>query len=207
MGQYAKRLHKKLASKSAGLPAKAPEHSPGDPLPGGVTDVRTMIEQGCDSIHAAYAFVQQMSAHFGEVVARLPEMKTWARSVEKAEDEYMPAGPPMSPLTRSYFWMWALYDLRIGKSDDTLALCQIAANDVTLMNPHQLDACKKLADSRMGIYEHIGREGPHVRLRELITDDSFICHSPAGYVGHQASCGTCDWPRLWNPNWLATGSP
>ena len=40
MGQYAKRLHKKLASKSAGLPTKAPERCPGDPLPGGVTDMR-----------------------------------------------------------------------------------------------------------------------------------------------------------------------
>ena len=185
MGQYAKRLHKKLASKSAGLPTKEPKRRPGEPLPGGVTDMQTMIKQGYDPIHAAYAFIQQMSAHFGEVVSHLPEMKAWARTVEKAEDEYMPAGPPMSPLTRSYFWMWALYDLRIGKSADTLALCQIAANDVILMNPHQLDACKKLAASRMGIYEHVGREGPHVRLRELITDDQFLCHCPAGYVGRK----------------------
>jgi hypothetical protein len=91
----------------------------------------------------------------------------------------------MSPLTRSFFWMWALYDLRIGKSTDTLAYCQIAANDVILMNPHQLDACKKLETSRMGIYEHVGREGPHIRLRELITNNLLICHSPAGYLGKE----------------------
>ena len=101
--------------------------------PGGGTDMETLIRDGYDPIHAAYVFIQQLSSHFAEGVSQLPEMKAWTRTVEKAEDEYMPAGPPMSPLTRSYFWLWALYDLRIGKSTDTLAYCKIAANDV---NPH-----------------------------------------------------------------------
>ena len=185
MGYYAKRLHKKLLSKSAGLPTKASKRRPGEPLPGGVTDMETMIKDGYDPIHAAYLFVQQLSSHFAECVSELPEMKAWTRAVGKAEDEYMPSGPPMSPLTRSFFWMWALYDLRIGKSTDTLAYCQITANDVILMNPHQLDACKKLEASRMGIYEHVGREGPHIRLRELITNNLLVCHSPAGYLGEE----------------------
>jgi len=185
MGQYAERLHKKLVSKSSGLPTKEPKRCPGDPLPGGCTDMETLIKDGYDPIHAAYVFIQQMSSHFAECVSQLPEMKAWTRIVEKAEDEYMPAGPPMSPLTSSYFWLWALYDLRIGKSTDTLAYCQIAANDVILMNSHQLDALKQLSGSRMGIYEHVGREGPHVRLRELITNDLLICHSPTGCVGAQ----------------------
>lgn len=185
MGNYAKRLHKKLLSKAAGLPTKSPQRRPGEPLPGGVTDIETMIKDGYDPIHAAYLFVQQMSSHFAEGVSELPEMNAWAQAVTEAEEEYMPSGPPMSPLTRSYFWMWALYDLRIGKSTGTLSYCQIAANDVILMNPHQLDACKKLEASRMGIYEHVGREGPHIRLRELITNNLFICHCPAGYVGKE----------------------
>jgi hypothetical protein len=164
-------------------PTKAPKRRPGEPLPGGGKDMETLIKEGYDPSHAVYIFMQQLTARFGEVVSHLPEMESWARTVEKAEEEYMPAGPPMSPLTGSYFWMWALYDLRIGNSTDTLALCQIAANDVILMNPHQLDAAKKLAATRMGIYEHVGTDGPHVRLREMITDDLFICHSPTGYVG------------------------
>ena len=53
-------------------------------------------------------------------------MRVWADAVAKAEDEYLPSGPPMSPLTSSYFWMWALYDLHIGKSTDTVTDCQIA---------------------------------------------------------------------------------
>lgn len=93
MGQYAKRLHKKLQSKSSGLPTTAPARRPGEPLPGGVTDMETMIREGYDPIHAAYVYMQQLSAYFAEGVSQLPEMKAWARSVEKAEEEYMPAGP------------------------------------------------------------------------------------------------------------------
>jgi hypothetical protein len=211
MGEYAKRLHRKLLSKSGNLPTKEPRRRPGEPLPGGVTDIETLIKNWHDPIHAVYVFIQQMTAHFGEVVSPLPEMKTWARFVKKAEDEYLPSGPPVSPLTGSYFWMWALYDLRIGKSTDTLAHCQIAANDIILMNAHQLDALKKMESSRMGIYEHVGKDGPHIRLKELITDDHFTCHCPSGYVG---SKGELWYVRLLPPlepehaiYWIAMTTP
>jgi hypothetical protein len=185
MGEYAKRLHRKLASKADNLPTKEPKRRPGELLPGGVKDIETLIKEGIDPIHAVYVFMQNLTSQFAEVVAQLPEMKKWAQIVGKAEDEYMPAGPPMSPLTGSYFWMWALYDLRIGKSTDTMAHCQIASNDVIQMNPHQLDAAKKLERSRMGIYEHIGTDGPHVQLKELITNDHLTCHCPTAYVGNK----------------------
>ena len=154
-------------------------------LPGGIKDIPTLIKEGHDPIHAVYVFMQNFTAHFAEGAAQMPEMRVWARAVEKAEDEYMPSGPPMSPLTGSYFWMWALYDLRIGKSTDTLAYCQIAMNDIIQMNVHQLDAAKKMERSRMGIYEHVGMKGQHIRLRELITNNNLICHCPTGYVGQK----------------------
>ena len=152
---------------------------------GGIKDIPTLIKEGFDPIHAVYVFMQNMTAYFAEGVAQMSEMKAWARAVEMAEDEYMPSGPPMSPLTGSFFWMWAFYDLQIGKSTDTLAYCQIAANDVIQMNVHQLDALKKMNGSRMGVYEHIGMEGPHILLRELITEDQFSVHCPAGYRGRK----------------------
>jgi hypothetical protein len=185
MGKYADRLHRRLASKADGLPVTEPKRRPGELLPGGCKDIETLIKEGHDPVHAVYIFMQNLSSHFAEIVSELPEMQTWANAVGDAEDEYLPSGPPMSPLTGSYFWMWALYDLRIGKSTDTLASCQIAANDVIWMNEYQLDAAKKMAGSRMGIYEHVGLEGPHILLRELITDDQFLCHCPSGYFGQK----------------------
>ena len=142
-----------------------------------------MIAQGYDPVHAAYIFVHHITSVFSENVSRFPEMRTYAKEVGEAEDEYMPSGPPMSPLTTSYFSCWAFFDHRIGKTTDTLADCLIEANDTICMNPHQLDALRKMSQSRMGIYEHRGMEGKHVRLRELITDREFVCHSTSGYRG------------------------
>jgi hypothetical protein len=185
MGEFAKKLHRKMASKAGNLPTKEPKRRPGELLPGGIKDVATLIKEGLDPIHAAYVFMQNFTSHFAEGVSQFKEMKAWAEAVAKAEDEYLPSGPPMSPLTGSYFWMWAVYDLRIGKSTDTVAYCQIALNDVIQMNVHQLEAAENLEGSRMGIYEHIVMEGPHILLRELITDYQFLCHCPSGYRGRK----------------------
>jgi len=144
--------------------------------------IETWIKQGMDPVHAAYAFVQHITSFFSEGVSQLPEMKKYAKIVAKAEDEYLPSGPPMSPLTTSFFTTWAFYDLRFDGTD-TLASCLIDANDVVCMNPDQLDALKRLAASRMGIYEHVGMDGPHVRLRELVTAADYTCHSTSGYRG------------------------
>lgn len=185
MGEFAKKLHKRILSKADTLPTKEPKRRPGELLPGGIKDVATLIKEGLDPIHAAYVFTQNFTSHFAEGVSHFPEMKTWATAVAKAEDEYLPSGPPMSPLTGSYFWMWAIYDLRIGKSTDTIAYCQIAMNDVLQMNAFQLEAAKNLEGSRMGIYEHTGMKGPHILLRELITDNQLLCHCPSGYRGRK----------------------
>jgi hypothetical protein len=185
MGEFADRVHRKLASKTGGLPTKEPKRRPGELLPGGFKDLETLIKEGHDPVHAVYIFIHNLTSKFGEIASSLPEMRAWAEVVAKAEDEYMPSGPPMSPLTGSFFWSWAFYDLRIGKSSDTLAYCQIVANDVIWMNPYQLDAAKRLNDSRMGIYEHIGTKGPHILLRELITEEQRSCHCPSGYLGRK----------------------
>jgi len=185
MGEFAKKLHRRMVSKAHNLPTVEPKRRPGELLPCGIKDVPTLIKEGLDPIHAAYAFMQNFTSLFAEGVSQFPEMKTWANTVAKAEEEYMPAGPPMSPLTGSYFWMWAIYDFRIGKSTDTVAYCQIAMNDMIQMNSHQLEGAKNLEGSRMGIYEHLGMEGPHILLRELITDDQVSCHCPSGYRGRK----------------------
>ena len=170
-----------------------------------------LIKEGHDPFHAVYVFMQNMTAHFAETISGLPEMEPWAKAVAKAEDEYMPSGPPMSPLSRSFFWMWALFDLRIGKSQDTVGECQIAANDVIWMNEHQLDAAKKMSGSRMGIYENVGTEGPFVLLRELITEGQLLRPCPTGYRGRVGNYGTSGCSRPWSlrftRSWVAMTTP
>lgn len=170
-----KKLHAKLSK--GGL-----SDLPTGKIKKGQPDVEAWIKQGMDPVHAAYVFVQHITSYFAEGVSQFPEMKKYAKIVTKAEDEYLPSGPPMSPLTTSFFTTWALYDLRFDGTD-TLASCLIESNDVVGMIPDQFDALKKMAKSRMGIYEHVGMDGPHVRLRELVTDAECTCHNASGYRG------------------------
>ena len=171
----AKKLHAKLSK--GGL-----SDLPTGKIKKGQPDMEAWIKQGMDPVHAAYAFVQHITSYFAEGVSQFPEMKKYAKIVTKAEDEYLPSGPPMSPLTTSFFTTWALYDLRFDGTD-TLASCLIESNDVVGMNPDQFDSLKKMAASRMGIYENVGLDGPYVRLRELVTDAEYTCHNASGYRG------------------------
>jgi hypothetical protein len=181
MGEISRRLHRKLTKLAPlGDMTRPPKGwRPKYPAP----DIPKLIAEGYDPVHAAYIFVHHITSVFSENVSRLPEMRAYAEEVGGAEEEYMPSGPPMSPLTTRSFTCWAFFDHRIGKTTDTLADCLIEANDTICMNPHQLGALRKMSQSRMGIYEYRGTEGKHVRLRELITDREFVCHSPSGYRG------------------------
>ena len=177
VGRVSKKLHAKLSKGGlSDLPIGKVPRRPGMP------DMEAWIKQGMDPVHAAYAYVQHITSFFAEGVSYLPEMKKYAQIVAKAEDNYLPSAPPMSPLTTSFFTSWAFFDLQFDDGD-TLASCLVASNDVVGMSPDQLDALKKMAASRMGIYEHVGMDGPHVRLRELVTNTEFTCHSTSGYRG------------------------
>jgi hypothetical protein len=181
MGEISRQLHGKLKSMASNvlLPRSTKGRKPSPRTP----DMEKMIADGMDPVHAAYIFVHHIASVFAENVSQLPEMRTFSKEIGSAEDEYLPSGPPMSPLTTSFFSCWAFFDHRIGKTTDTLAGCLIDANDIIWMNPDQLDALKKMNESRMGIYEHKGTKDNHVRLRELITDRESVCHVASGYQG------------------------
>src|ERR1700687_601379 len=54
--------------------------------------------------HAIYAHVQNQMSVMAEQLLELEEMKSFAKIIGEAHDEYMPSWPPMSPISTSYFW-------------------------------------------------------------------------------------------------------
>jgi len=142
-----------------------------------------LVAQGHDPLHAIYASVQNISSVFAECVSVLPELKSYYKTVGDAEEEYMPAGPPMSPLTRSYFTTWAFFDVRFGHDNETIGTCMIDVSGLMDMDPFMVEALRQFQASRMGIYEHVGVDGGKICLRELLTDNECRCLCPAGYVG------------------------
>ncbi len=95
----------------------------------------------------------------------------------------MPGGPPMSPLTGSYFTTWAFYDLRLGPDDETIGTCLLDVAERLGLGPDETEGIRLMSETRMGVYEHAGLKGGRCLLRELNTDDDFECYCPAGYLG------------------------
>jgi hypothetical protein len=136
-----------------------------------------------DPLHAAYVAVQNVTSVFAERVSRLAEFKPYYQSAAKAEDDYMPGGPPMSPLTGSYFTTWAFFDLRFGPDRETMGTCLLDVGEPLGLGPDVTEAVRLMSGTRMGVYEHSGTKGGRCRLTELITDEEFECYVPAGYPG------------------------
>ncbi|MGO9109672.1 MAG: hypothetical protein ACLP9L_10600 [Thermoguttaceae bacterium] len=153
------------------------------PIPKDVHDVKSMVAQGYDPLHAIYASVQNISSVFAECVSVLPELKSYYKTVGDAEEEYMPAGPPMSPLTRSYFTTWAFFDFRFGSDHETIGTCLIDLGEQLGLHPSMVEPVRQFQGSHMGIYEQCGMVGGKIGLEELITGRKFSCVCPAGYGG------------------------
>ncbi len=182
MGRIAQKLAKTFLREAGQM--KRAEEGFTDGLPFDLPTLEELAKELGDPQHVLYVAAQQFASAFAETVSAMPEFSEYAAIVGKAEDEYLPDGPPMSPLTRSFFSLWAFFDVRFGTDRESIGRCLVdvlrAMNGPELM----IGTLEKLDASRMGIYEHVGFEGSHVRLRELFGGDELVCHSTTGYRGH-----------------------
>ncbi|MCY4486873.1 MAG: hypothetical protein OXF11_07120, partial [Deltaproteobacteria bacterium] len=114
---------------------------------------------GHDPCHALYVVAQNVASLMAETISGLREAKGYVRIVGGAEDEYMPGGPPMSPLTVSYFTMWALFDVGFGSSRETMGSCILRIASEFDCPSWLVDGVERMQQSRMGFYVHCGSEG------------------------------------------------
>jgi hypothetical protein len=136
-----------------------------------------------DPLHNVYTAIQNATSFFAERFTSLPEFTAYYQIVDKAENEYMPSAPPMSPLTKSYFTTWAFFDVRFGRDRETLGSCLLHVSEELGFGQNVLDAIRAFSDSRMGIYESLKSRSGRSRLRELITDIEYDCVVTSGYQG------------------------
>ena len=134
--------------------------------------------------HGWHVLAQRHLSVFVEQTSALRETHCFTGPISDAEDEYMPTGPPMSPLTRSYFFYWSICDMSPKGDGETLASATLDLVRELDISPHLLAAMETLGASRMGLWEHRGHDGDRVILRELVTEVERRCHVPSGYRGH-----------------------
>jgi len=146
--------------------------------------LKNLISKGHDPCHGLYIFAQNFASVLGEQLSEMKETRQFVKIVSNAEDEYQPGGPPLSPLTISYFTMWALFDVLFGQSHETIGTCILRIGQPIEMPPWLLDVIGLMQRSTMGVHVHCGCEGHLVRLRALGSQETRLCHVPSGYAGH-----------------------
>ena len=179
MGQISKKLARRFTKWSGQFRQAARTV----PIPKDVRDVETLVKDGLDPLFAVYASVQNIASVFSECVSVLPELEPFYDVIAAAEEEYMPSGPPMSPLTGSYFTTWAFFDFRFGGQLETIGTCLLDVSDRLGLDSGLVEATRQFQDSRLGVYEHGGTRGGRVRLRELVTGQDFDIACTSGYGG------------------------
>ncbi|HLG19848.1 MAG TPA: hypothetical protein VI895_08565 [Bdellovibrionota bacterium] len=135
--------------------------------------------------HAAYLYAQNQMSVMSELITSLDEMAALADIVAKAEDLYLPSGPPMSPLTASYFTCWAFFDLCAEPANETIGTIVSDLGAAFGMNSELQRLIRLMQESRMGIYIHEGTEPRLAILRDLITGVQCRAIVPAGYLGNK----------------------
>jgi hypothetical protein len=138
-----------------------------------------------DPLHGLYIYGQNQLSVLIEQLMELPMLDKLANAYAASYKEYMPSGPPMSPLTTSYFACWGAFDLcSSGAKNETL--CTIATDFCRFQRVDEglIDLFETMQASRMGIYRHEGTSKQFVFLRELVTNKEIKAISPSGYLGN-----------------------
>jgi hypothetical protein len=135
--------------------------------------------------HAIYVYAQNQTSVMVEQLTALKEMDRFTKLISKAEEEYMPSGPPMSPLTHSFFTCWAFFDACVGKGQETLGTIAMAVGSAFGMNKDLVRVIGLMQDSKMAVYAHEGFDRDKILLQELVTNRVCKAICPSGYKGHK----------------------
>ncbi len=109
-------------------------------IPQDVRNIQHLVaHEGYDPLHAAYISAQNLLSFFAESVSTFEEFDAYCDIVGAAEDAYMPGGPPLSPITVSYFTTWAWFDVRFGPDQETIGTCLLDVAELVGMDPLTLE--------------------------------------------------------------------
>jgi len=135
--------------------------------------------------HAIYVYAQNQTSVMSEQLIAFREMDRFDKLISKAEEEYMPSGPPMSPLTPSFFTCWAFFDACVGLGEETIATTTMAVGSAFGMHDELVRVIGLMQDSRMAVYAHEGTDKDRIVLRELVTNNVCKTICPSGYRGRR----------------------
>ena len=108
-----------------------------------------------DPLHGLYIYRQNQLSVLIEQLINLPMLDRLTDAYSKAQQEYILSGPPMSPLTTSYFACCGSFDpCSSGVKKETL--CTVATDFCRFLQVDEglIALFETMQASRMGIYRH-----------------------------------------------------
>jgi len=144
---------------------------------------KNVKEYQYDPSHKIYIYTQNLLSIFSEEFSITKEFKEYYDIVVEIDDTYMPSGPPMSPLTGSYFTFWCFCDLRFGKDNETIGTILYDLAKEYKLDELLLKSIQNLNQSYMSFYVHNGFDTDLIVLKEIVTNKEFRCICPSGYKG------------------------
>ena len=138
-----------------------------------------------DPSHKIYLCMQNLLSYFAEEFSIKKEFSEYYDIVSKIEDDFIPSGPPMSPLTVTYFTFWCFCDLRFGIEKETIGTIFYDLAIELLIDELLLKSLENLNQSYMGFYVHNGFDNDLILLKEILTNKEYSCICPAGYQGNK----------------------
>ena len=135
-------------------------------------------------LHGVYAYAQNKISILVEQLGELSPLSKLIDAYADAENEYMPSGPPISPLTKSYFTCWGFFDLCVGLKKESFGTVVIDVCKYLGVHTNLITVFECMQNSRMGFYVHEGFSGKFINLRELITGKEIMVTVPSGYIGN-----------------------
>jgi hypothetical protein len=138
---------------------------------------------GANPLHALCTSTQNLCSVLAELLCEYPDMDEYISVVTDAEEEYSPDGPPMSPITRSMFCYWNLFDAQFGKDNGTMGRLLLDLVEPLKLSSEVVEMITLLQNTKMAVYEYQGRDKECVLLKEMITGETFTCWAASGYKG------------------------
>lgn len=148
-------------------------------------NIENSITPSGDPAFRKYVIGQHMLSLFAESISTHEIASDYYEPVSKAEDEYLPSFPPMSPITKSHFVSWALLDVTFGKDKETICSCLVEMAGRFGITDEMKSILENMRHSRLGIYEHYGTCRIGSVLRELLTGKTMQCYIGSGYRGRE----------------------
>jgi hypothetical protein len=145
---------------------------------GKLVNSKKLIEKGKDIQYAIYMEAQNVLSLLVEQISALPELDKLNKIVAKAEKEYMPGWPPMSPISNTYFSTWLIFDVKAGFDKESYFSCIRDLNSVVKLDPNLIYLWTLMDQSRLGIYKVMHAIDDKVMVEELFTKKQYLVYSP-----------------------------